>query len=61
MMAEMEQKATGYGLVILAILFLLWLLKNGNPFLHFQQQVESVSSTIGGVPTGPPTETVCCT
>jgi hypothetical protein len=48
-MAEMEQKATGYTLVILALLFLFWLFRKGNPFLH-----EQVTATLAGAPIGAP-------
>lgn len=43
-----KQETSGYAIVIIALLLLLWLLKNGNPFLHTQ-----VSASVGGVPVPP--------
>lgn len=43
-----RQESTGYTIVILAILLLFWLFKNGNPFLHAQ-----VDATLNGQPIPP--------
>lgn len=51
-----EQRGAGWIIFILALLGLLWLMKNGNALLHG----EIVSATIGGQPTGPATITSDC-
>lgn len=44
-----RQESNGYAITAIAILILLWLLRNGNSLLH-----GNVSATVNGVPVGSP-------